>query len=71
MSLSGNPQPAPDIAFLRNTGIALLALALVAGSISLTGSLKAVELPVRINPVGDLAQSTDQAGYINPNEDMQ
>ncbi len=71
MSLSDNPQPAPDIAFLRNTGIALLTLALVAGSISLTGSLKAVELPVQINPVGDLAQSTDQAGYINPNEDMQ
>jgi hypothetical protein len=71
MSLLDNPQPAPDIAFLRNTGIALLTLALVAGSISLTGSLKAVELPVQINPVGDLAQSTDQAGYINPTEEMQ
>ena len=71
MSLSDNPQPAPDIAFLRNTGIALLTLALVAGSISLTGSLKTVELPVQITAVGDLAQSIDRVGYINPTEEMQ
>jgi len=71
MSLSDNPQPAPDVAFLRNTGIALLTLALAAGSISLTGSLKALELPVQITQVSDFAQSTDQAGYINPTEEMQ
>jgi len=71
MSLSDNPQPAPDVAFLRNTGIALLTLALAAGSISLTGSLKALELPVQITQMGDFAQSTDQAGYINPTEEMQ
>jgi len=91
MTLSHSPQaapdPAPDIVFFRNTGIALVTLALLAGSISLAGSLKADQPPMPIRPAGDLAQSAEsvlrqterdvsrrevfQAEYINPESDMQ
>lgn len=86
MSLSENPQPAPDIAFLRNTGIALVTFTLLAGSISLVGALKADQPPVPIKLAGDLAQSSEstlsqtvgdisrrevfQAEYIKPKGEM-
>jgi hypothetical protein len=50
--MSYYPQSAPDFVFLRNTGMALLALAVAAGAISVIGALKTSEPLV-------LAQSVD------------
>ena len=87
MTISAIPQPAPDITFLRNTGIALVTLALLAGSISLVGSLKVNGAQVPIKLASNLAQSTEltlkqaepsisrrevfQGHYIDPNGVMQ
>ena len=87
MTLSVELQPAPDIAFLRNTGIALVTLALLAGSISLVGSINAGETQVPIKLASNPTQSTEftlkqaepsisprgvfQGHYINPNGVMQ
>jgi hypothetical protein len=38
-----DPQSAPDVVFLRNTGFALLVLTLAAGAISVAGVLKTSE----------------------------
>ena len=46
------PQLAPDLVFLRNTGIALLALTIAVGGITIFGSLK-------VNDPLVLAQSVD------------
>ena len=40
MSTTYDPQSAPDVVYLRNTGLALLALTVVAGAISVVGALK-------------------------------
>lgn len=87
MTLSVELQPAPDIAFLRNTGIALVTLALLAGSISLIGSINADETQAPITLAGNPTQSTEfalkqaessisrgevlQGHNINPNGVMQ
>ena len=87
MTLSVELQPAPDIAFLRNTGIALVTLALLAGSISLVGSINAGETQVPIKLASNPTQSTEftlkqaepsisrreaiPGRYINPNGVMQ
>lgn len=87
MTLSVELPPAPDIAFLRNTGIALVTLALLAGSISLIGSINAGETQVPIELASNPTQSTEftlkqaepsisrrelfQGHYINPNGVMQ
>ncbi len=87
MTLSVKLQPAPDIAFLRNTGIALVTLALLAGSISLIGSINAGETQVPITLASNPTQSTEftlkqaepgisrreafQGHYIDPNGVMQ
>jgi hypothetical protein len=55
LNMPYDPQSGPDIVFLRNTGIALLALTLAVGAISVVGSLKTREL---VEPVV-LAQSVD------------
>ena len=52
MSTSYDPQSAPDVVYLRNTGFALLALTLMAGAISVFGVLKTSEPLV-------MAQSTE------------
>jgi hypothetical protein len=54
VSTSYDPQSAPDIVYLRNTGFALLALTLMAGAISVFGVLKTSEPLV-------MAQSTESA----------
>ena len=51
-TMSHDPQSAPDIVFLRNIGIALVALTVAAGTISVVEGLKTSE-PVL------LAQSMD------------
>ena len=50
--MSYDLRSAPDIVFLRNTGMALLALTVAAGAISVVGALKTSEPLV-------LAQSVD------------
>jgi hypothetical protein len=40
LTMPCDPQSAPDIVFLRNTGIALLALTVAVGAISIVGALK-------------------------------
>ena len=41
--MSYDPQSAPDIVFLRKTGIALVVLTLAVGAISVVGTLKTNE----------------------------
>ncbi len=43
MTTPYDPQSAPDVAFLRNTGFALLAFTLAVGAISVVGVLKTSE----------------------------
>ena len=52
-------QSAPDIAFLRNTGIALLALTVAVGAISVVLALKTSEPLVLVQSVGGDAPATD------------
>ena len=52
MAMPDGPQLVPDIVFLRNAGIALLALTVALGAISVVGSLEATA-PLK------LAQSVD------------
>ena len=75
-------QSAPDMVFLRNTGIALLALTVVAGAISVAGALKTNEPLVLARSVEGDTPATDlmlqqmernifqremlQAHYVNP-----
>ena len=82
MSTSYDPQSAPDVVYLRNTGFALLALTVVAGAISVVGSLKtsqplfmAQSAASAASAAGSLPQQIErnifqremlQAHYINP-----
>ena len=52
-------RPAPDMVFLRNTGFALLALAVAAGAISVAGALKTSAPLVLAQPVDGDAPATD------------
>ena len=61
MTMPQDPQSAPDVDFLRNTGIALFALTVAAGAIAVVGSLKTVEPTVLAQSVGAFAQSNDSA----------
>ena len=81
-SMPYDAQPAPDIAFLRYTGIALLALAITAGAISVVGVLKTSEPLTMAQSAESAAPATDlmlqqmernislremlQAHYVNP-----
>ena len=76
------PQLAPDVVYLRNTGFALLALTLMAGAISVVGVLKTGEPLIMAQsaesaaPEGDfLLQQIErniflremlEAHYVNP-----
>lgn len=82
MSKPYDPQLAPDIGFLRNTGIALLALTVAVGAISVAGALNAGEPLVLAQTVDGGAPVTDlmlqqieqnisrreelQAPFVNP-----
>ena len=52
-------QSAPDIAFFRNTGIALLALTVAVGAVSVIVALKTSEPPVVAQSVDGDAPATD------------
>ena len=61
MNMPQDPQSAPDVGFLRNTGIALFALTLAVGAIAVVGSLKTVRPSVSTQSIGAAAQSNDFA----------
>jgi hypothetical protein len=56
--MSYDPQSAPDMVFFRNTGIALLALTVAVGAISVVGALKTSEPLVLAQSVGGDAAAT-------------
>jgi hypothetical protein len=58
-----DPQSAPDVVYLRNTGFALLALTALAGAISVVGVLKTSEPLI-------MAQSAESAAPV-PNSLLQ
>ena len=58
-TMSHDAQSAPDILFLRNIGIALIALTVATGSICVVGSLKSSESLVLAQSVDDNASATD------------
>ena len=82
MSTPCDPQSAPDMVFFRNTGIALLALTVAAGAISVVGVLKTSEPLTMAQSAESAAPATDlmlqqmernislremlQAHYVNP-----
>ena len=57
--MSHDAQSAPDIVFLRNIGMALLALTVATGAICVVGSLKYSEPLVLAQSVDDNATATD------------
>jgi hypothetical protein len=77
-----DPQSAPDVVFLRNTGFALLALTVVVGAISVVGVLKTSEPLIMAQSAASAAPAADsllqqmernifqwemlQAHYVNP-----
>ena len=82
MSTPYDPQSAPDVVYLRNTGFALLALTVAAGAISVAGVLKTSEPLImaqsaeRAAPAADslllqierniFQREMSQAHYVNP-----
>ena len=82
MSTSHHPHLEPDVVFLRNTGIALLALTVMVGAISVAGVLKTSEPLIMAQSAEGAAPATDlmlqqmernilqremlQAEYVNP-----
>jgi hypothetical protein len=82
VSMPYDPQSAPDVVYLRNTGFALLALTVAVGAISVVGVLKTSEPLImtqsaeRAVPAADsLLQQMErnifqwemlQAPYVNP-----
>ena len=61
MSMPPDPQFAPDVRFLRNTGVALIMLTAAAGAIMVVGLLKTFEPLVWAQSVGAHGQSDDLA----------
>jgi len=57
--MSHDPQSVPDIAFLRNIGMVLLALTVAVGAICVVGGLKSSELWVPPQFVDDNAAAAD------------
>ena len=57
--MSHDAQSAPDIVFLRNIGIALIALTVATGTICVVGSLKYSEPLALAQSVDDNAAATD------------
>jgi hypothetical protein len=53
-------QAAPDIRFFRNTGVALIASATLAGAITLTLTLSGDDSPVQIDIAGNITQPATQ-----------
>ena len=82
MTTPYDTQSAPDVVYLRNTGIALLALTLAAGAISVVGALKTGESLILAQSAASAALAADsllqqiernisqremlQAHYVNP-----
>ena len=82
MTTPYDTQSAPDVVYLRNTGIALLALTLAAGAISVVGALKTGESLILAQSAARAAPAADsllqqiernisqremlQAHYVNP-----
>ena len=82
MTTPYDTQSAPDVVYLRNTGIALLALTLAAGAISVVGALKTGESLILAQSAASAAPAADsllqqiernisqremlQAHYVNP-----
>ena len=58
-TMSHDAQSAPDIVFLRNIGIVLMALTVATGAICVVGGLKYSEPLVLAQSVGDNAAATD------------
>ena len=61
MNMPQDPQFAPDVGFLRNTGIALIVLTFAPGAIMVVGSLKPFESLVLAQSVDAHAQPDDLA----------
>ena len=58
-TMSHDAQSAPDIVFLRNIGIVLMALTVATGAICVVGGLKYSEPLVLAQSVNDNAAATD------------
>ena len=61
MTMPQDPQLAPDVDFLRNTGFALFALTVAAGAIAVVGSLKMVQPSALAQSIGAYPQSNELA----------
>ena len=82
MSTPYDPQSAPDVVFLRNTGFGLLALTIAVGAIGAIGVLKTSEPLIMAQSAASAAPAADsllqqmernifqwemlQAHYVNP-----